>query len=51
VNDLAVGEGGGQLLERGFDLRDAISDGGVLGYRDVVFGKVDAGLEQGDQVD
>ena len=51
MDDLAVRESGGELLERRFDLRDAIEDGGVRGYGDVVFGEVDAGFEEGDQVD
>src|SRR5713101_4033760 len=51
MNDFAVGKSGGELKERASDLSDAIQDGGVGGDGDVVLGEIDAGLEQGDQVD
>jgi hypothetical protein len=51
VDDLAVGEAGGELFERAADFGDAVEDGGVGSNGDVVFGEVDAGFEQRDQFD
>ena len=51
MHDAAAGKGGFERVERRGELGDAPRDLVLRRHVDVVFGKVDAGFEQGDEFD